>query len=306
VSSQVGSDAFSGPSLKSGANVGAALKAVRLSKGLTLDQVAEMTRVRLVYLTAIEHFRLDQLPSRPFTVGYVRAYAQALGLDGEAAVERFRADDPLLNDGLAAPIGVDNSDRRIGAIVMAAVILVAGIVAWNIAQRTTMTDAPPPPSAPAVAIAKATPIVTQGYIELGSPLPPPVESSAPAPYETPGLAKAMSGDDASAEDTPIADPTLPPLAAKFVAKGTIFGAAATESQMILQARKSASLIVRGPDGATYFARQLATGQGYRPPAITGLTFEVFDAGALQLFVGGESRGVVPVGKSTVAQLVPSP
>ena len=139
----------------SGPNVGAALKAARLSKGLTLEQVGEMTRVRGAYLAAIENFRLDLLPSRPFTIGYVRAYAQALGLDGEAAVARFRDDDPLLNEGLAAPIGVDNSDRRIGTVVFIAVILVIGILAWNIAQRSTKVDAPAPPSAPATAIAQA-------------------------------------------------------------------------------------------------------------------------------------------------------
>ena len=109
-------------------------------------------------------------------------------------------------------------------------------------------------------------------------------------------------DAATQED----DTTLSPLADKFVAKGPIFGASAGESQIIVQARKSSSLIVRGPDGVTYFARQLATGQAYRAPIISGLSIEVFDAGALQLFVAGESHGLVPVGKSTVAQLVPNP
>ena len=289
-----------------GPNVGAALKAVRLFKGLSLEELAESTRVRAAYLSAIENFRLDQLPSRPFTVGYVRAYAHALGLDGEAAVERFRADDPLLNEGLAAPIGVDNSDRRIGAIVVGAIILVAGIVAWNIAQRTTGEEAPPA-SAPAKAIAKAAPVIDKGYVELGSPLPAPVESTAPAPYETPGLAKAMNSDASTdADPATTEDPTLPPLAERFEAKGPILGAPAAESQVIIQARKSASLIVRGPDGATYFARQLAPGQAYRVPNIRGLSLEVFDAGALQIFVAGESRGAAPVGKSSLAQLAPSP
>ncbi|MEI6439240.1 MAG: helix-turn-helix domain-containing protein [Alphaproteobacteria bacterium] len=290
----------------SGPNVGAALKAARLSKGLTLEQVGEMTRVRGAYLAAIENFRLDLLPSRPFTVGYVRAYAQALGLDGEAAVARFRDDDPLLYDGLAAPIGVDISDRGLGTIVFIAVIMVIGILAWNIAQRSTKVDAPVPPSAPATAIAQAQSTGTKGYFELGSPLPAPVESSAPAPYETPGLAKAMSGLSSSESETPADDTTLRPLMDKFVAKGPIFGASAAESQIIVQARKSSSLIVRGPDGVTYFARQLATGQAYRAPSISGLSVEVFDADAIQLFVAGESHGLVPVGKSTVAQLAPSP
>ena len=93
---------------------------------------------------------------------------------------------------------------------------------------------------------------------------------------------------------------------RFEAKGPILGATAAESRVIVQARKSASLIVRGPDGTTYFARQLAVGQAYRVPNVKGLTLEAFDAGALQIFVADESRGAVPVGKSSVAQLAPSP
>jgi hypothetical protein len=148
--------------------------------------------------------------------------------------------------------------------------------------------------------------VNKGYVELGAPLPAPVESNAPAPYETPGLAKAMSGLEPPAANAPIETVASPQMGARFEAKGPVLGASPTESQVIVQARKSAALIVRGPDGATYFARQLAVGQAYRVPNVKGLTLEVFDAGALQIFVAGESRGGVPAGKSSVAQLTPTP
>ena len=60
---------------------GALLKAARESQGWTLQHVAELTRVRRAYLAAIEDMRPDLLPSRPFAVGYAKAYAKALGLD---------------------------------------------------------------------------------------------------------------------------------------------------------------------------------------------------------------------------------
>src|SRR5262245_21973194 len=72
------------PTVASGANIGEALRLVREFKGLSQDDVAEATRVRRAYLAAIETMRLEALPSRPFTIGYVRAYAEALGLDAEA------------------------------------------------------------------------------------------------------------------------------------------------------------------------------------------------------------------------------
>jgi cytoskeletal protein RodZ len=82
------------PTLSSGPDIGVALKAAREFRGLSLEDVADSTRIRRSYLAAIEEMRLEDLPSRPFTIGYVRAYAKALGLDGEAAVERFKVDEP--------------------------------------------------------------------------------------------------------------------------------------------------------------------------------------------------------------------
>jgi cytoskeletal protein RodZ len=66
------------------------LRAAREAQGRTLPQLAEATRVRRAYLQAIEDMRPDLLPSRPFAVGYAKAYARALGLDAEDLAERLR------------------------------------------------------------------------------------------------------------------------------------------------------------------------------------------------------------------------
>ena len=82
------------PGLEAGPDIGVALKTAREFRGLSLQDVADQTRIRRAYLAALEEMRLDELPSRPFTIGYVRAYATALGLDGEAAVARLGAAQP--------------------------------------------------------------------------------------------------------------------------------------------------------------------------------------------------------------------
>src|SRR4051812_44868332 len=75
-----------GPVFGTAPNIGAALCAAREFHGYSLEDLAESTRIRRAYIAALEEMRLDQLPSRPFTVGYVRAVAQALGLDPDEAV----------------------------------------------------------------------------------------------------------------------------------------------------------------------------------------------------------------------------
>jgi cytoskeleton protein RodZ len=302
------------PSLHSGGDIGQALRAVREHRRLSLEEVADITRVRRAYLADIEVMRLDRLPSRPFTIGYIRAYADALGLDGEVAVERFKSEEPDLNEPLRAPVGVsDVGDPRVAAIVVGIVLVLVSIIVWNIAQRAMLANAPPPPTASAKATADALAEQKPGVFALGAPLPAPVESTTPPPYETPGMPSANSDGSvttrssagASSGLTSDALPTVDPktLSPVFVPNGRIYGAIAPQpSAVTLQALKSASLIVRGADGQIYFARQFAAGEAYRAPELPGLTATVSAPASFQVFVGGQSKGVLPAAQVSLGKL----
>jgi cytoskeletal protein RodZ len=300
------------PNLHSGTDIGQALKAVREFRGLSLEDVAETTRVRRAYLAAIEELRLELLPSRPFTIGYIRAYAAALGLDAEAAVERFKAEEPVLDEPLREPVGVSQDrDPRFMAIVVGVFVLVVAIVLWNLAQRAMTASAPPPPTAPATAAAQALANAKGGPVALGAPLPAPVESTTPAPYETPGLAQA--GEDGMGNHAPPAilgvtpedapAPDLSALPAAFKPEGPVYGAAANQPSFVtLQALKSAALIVRGADGSVYFARQMDKGEAYRIPQAPGLVIDVSEPQAFQVFGGGQTKGLLPGPQTAAAKL----
>lgn len=289
--------------------LGGSLRAHRLERGLSLEDVAELTRVRRAFLEAIEETRLDALPSRPFTIGYIRAYAQALGLDPEAAVERFRAEEPVLDEPLRAPVGViEDRDPRAAAFLAAAVIIIAAIILWNIAQRAMTASAPPPPQASEEVAWKLLATTKPGEITLGEPRPAPVESTTPAPYDPPGLAEAMGLKPKSDPTAPASTEiyvdlaTLPPV---FQPRGVVYDSnPQLRSGVILQALKPATLIIRGADGSVYFARQLGKGDAYRVPAAPGLTVDVSAASDFQVFVGGQSRGLLPSTQTLASKLVP--
>jgi cytoskeleton protein RodZ len=301
-------DDFDIPSVHSGADIGQALKAVRERKKLSIEEVADITRVRRAYLADIEAMRLDKLPSRPFTIGYIRAYAEALGLDGEAAVDRFKSDEPDMNEPLRAPVGVTQAgDPRVVAIVAGVVVILLAIILWNIAQRAMTANAPPSPTAPAKATAAALAAQKAGPVSLGMPLPAPVESTTPPPYETPGLpttnpdgtvTRAPAPSGLTPEAVPPAE--LAKLSPVFVPNGKIYGA--PTATVTLQALKPASLIVRGADGSIYFARQFAAGEAYRAPDIAGLTATVSQPASFQVFVGGQSKGVLPAVQVSLGKL----
>jgi cytoskeletal protein RodZ len=294
--------------------LGQELRAARHDQGLTLEELSEITRVRKSHLDALEEGRLEELPSRPFTIGYIRAYAQALGLDGDSAVERFKAEEPVLDEPLHNPIGVsDEKDPRVAAFVVGAIVIIAAIMVWNIAQRAMMAAVPAPPraaddrAARILATAKPAPII------LGKPLPAPVESTTPPPYETPGLAEALGlkseGGGESAAAKPVEDPlaALASLPQTFAPAGKVYEAGPKQGSVVtLQAVKPGQVIARGADGSVYFARQLAVGDAYRVPAVAGLTLDVSDPKAFQVFVRNQSRGLLPAQQVLADKLVTPP
>ena len=303
------------PSLFYGPDIGAALKAAREFRGLSLQDVSDATRIRRTYLAAVEDMRLDELPSRPFTLGYIKAYAKHLDLDPDDAVSRFKESSPDPDEPLRAPVGVRRErDPRMGMIIASGVLIVAAIVLWNIAQRAISEEAPPPPTAPE-SVASALPSGPSGTMGVGAPLPAPVEASAPEVYKTPGLEAASAADGsadaaaaaarirkdaeavAAANAGPIVSPGTP-----FVARGPVHGADANASLVTFQARKATTLIVRGADGSVYFARSLSAGEAYRAPNIKGVAVEVGDPASMDVFVAGKLKGVMTTPTASISSL----
>jgi transcriptional regulator with XRE-family HTH domain len=71
--------------------IGQKLKAVREEKQLTLEKVFEATRIRAPYLQALEADDFSSMPSPVQARGYLRNYAEYLGLDIDGLLEEVRA-----------------------------------------------------------------------------------------------------------------------------------------------------------------------------------------------------------------------
>ncbi len=294
--------AVTAPGLGDGPNLGAALRAIREFRRLDLTELERATRIRRQYLQAIEDMRLDLLPSRPFTIGFIRAYAAALGTDPEYAVLRFRRDAPEKDEPLRAPMGVTRErDPRLVLVGVSCAIVVGGIVLWNVAQRAMMAAAPPQPTvAENSAVFAAAAQASQEPVKIGAPAPPPQESTTPKPYVTPGLelqlsaandtAASAAGEWTDAQAAAAGLETAAPAGSPFMPKGLVFGAPPEQPSVILQARKASPITIHSADGVVYFARLLSAGQAYRAPLIAGLTIEAAQPDDFDLYVGGVLKG----------------
>ena len=65
------------------------LRALRHLKGISLDHIAESSKIRLYYLQAIEDGMFEKLPGGIFTTSYLRQYARAIGLPEAEVLELY-------------------------------------------------------------------------------------------------------------------------------------------------------------------------------------------------------------------------
>ena len=105
--------------------VGALLRASRLRVGEDLRNVSDILCIRYLYLEAIEECRYGDLPGNTYAVGFIRSYAEHLGLDGDEVVRRYRVEQSGQKSAtdLAFPTPVPDSGVPKGAIVFIGVLI---------------------------------------------------------------------------------------------------------------------------------------------------------------------------------------
>lgn len=82
------------------ASFGERLKREREMRGVSLEEIAESTKIGKRNLLALETEEFDKLPGGIFNKGFVRAYAKYLGLDEDQAVTDFLAAENAASTGV--------------------------------------------------------------------------------------------------------------------------------------------------------------------------------------------------------------
>ncbi|MES2861860.1 MAG: helix-turn-helix domain-containing protein, partial [Pseudomonadota bacterium] len=295
------------PSITDAATLGDGLRKARELSGKSMAELSADTRVHERYLRALEENNISGLPSRVFAIGYVRAYAGALGLDEQLAVERYKRETPDGSVPLQAPTGVafEEVRRYSPRIVGAVLILALAVIGWNVFQRVSLIRAPQPSDIAEVPESWSLGDVPgQSLLRVGASEPAPPDQTTPALYITPGLEAQLTGINPAdtAAVAAAAAANAGPVQAAFNPRGAIYGAAATASQVVLQARKAGALVVRLADGRVLFARQLAAGEAWRAPAGVAATIDVSDPAAFDVYLNGESGGGLTAVLTPLSQL----
>jgi hypothetical protein len=75
---------------QAGLPIGEVLKRTRTRHEIDIRTVEQETKIRIKYLRALENEEWDVLPGPAYARGFLRTYAQFLGLDGEALIDEYR------------------------------------------------------------------------------------------------------------------------------------------------------------------------------------------------------------------------
>jgi hypothetical protein len=119
--------------------IGNSLREARVRQGLEYPQIELATKIRAKYIHALEDEQFSLLPAHTYVKGFLRTYAEFLGLDGQLYVDEFSS--RFVGDGL------EDSPRRVAprvhqhrgierkvllvALAGIAVVTALVIVAWK-------------------------------------------------------------------------------------------------------------------------------------------------------------------------------
>ncbi len=133
--------------------IGNSLREARLRRGVDFAQAEVATKIRGKYLLALEEERFELLPAQTYVKGFLRTYAEYLGLDGQLYVDEFNSrfvsgadeHEPRTRRSAARP---ERRNRRLETNVVllalgaVAILTVIVISAWKVSGGTTPATKP--------------------------------------------------------------------------------------------------------------------------------------------------------------------
>jgi len=208
---------------------GSQLRETREARGLSLEAVADATRIVPRHLAALERSDVEALPAGPFAKGYIEAYSQLLGIDPDPILEAYRtegrqrgldaaeAQDRIIEEFSQIVEQRAGATRRLGRLPGGrkglALVLVGGGLLGSGGWLLNRVRLPQPP---AFAPARTEPAPPMGSV---APEAPPREARA-LPTAVPPRSEPRSPEEPASASAPAVIPKAAPAVAPRAAQPT--------------------------------------------------------------------------------------
>lgn len=299
-------------------HVGEVLRQSREERDITLDMVADELMIRRFYLDALENGTFTDLPERVYAMGFVKNYANYLGLDAKAMMDQFKRDAYGARQGAHYQVELNMPEPVVHSVVpgrsamltavVFLVLLIAGVIWLTQKDKTTVDTIPEPaPNQASIAVPELTDV----------PATAPVANAAEAPafasaataqnsttQEPEGFVSATPAADAAVtatQETPAATDAASATDAKETSNDATAEAAdetpaavvpsTVKNHRVLEAVQSSWVEVRDEKNTILFTSILKAGQILPLPDNTRLTLTTGNAGGLRLIIDGKPQSV---------------
>lgn len=256
-------------------SVGQILRRTREHYGQSLEQVEMNLRIRTSQLNAIEQEILEDLPGRVYAIGFVRSYAEYLGLDGDKMVHLFKAQSvgKRVKPDLHFLVQENESKTPNLYIIIASLLgLVLLIAFWTISYTPTK------------------------YVEAIPPVPEALKQSilaisSPAAIERSMKRDAMKSAESSAEKVHVETK-------KTVKK--------IPNKMELVVSEDSWVEIKNAQGKIILRQVLKPGDKYIVPDEEGLVLSTGNAGGITVFIDGKKVNKLGLSTQVMRNVILTP
>ncbi len=236
--------------------VGAILRKARAHYGLSIADCEAALRIKAPHLMALEEARLDLLPGRVYAIGFIRAYAEFLGLDGDKIVHLFKHQTAGNGARPELSFPVPASESKLPNLYIlcgsfAGLVLILAITLF-------LNREPPVQDIPEAPVVMAATEPERAIVVYGPPLPSPAQMAA-------AVQPAAGSAVMAAEPMP----KMP------------------QSRIVIHVTDNAWVEIRNADGDAILSRVLKEGDSYLVPDEEGLIMDTGNIGALAFTIDGQ-------------------
>lgn len=268
--------------------VGEILRRARVRAGLSFEEVERNIHIRAAHLQTIEDGQFQNLPGRIYALGFIKSYADFLGLDGDKVVSLVkRQSAKRIASAQSAP---SPAPRRLESDQMfpqlKTLLVVATILALCLGLYAAKFGNHQKPQA----ITEVPADLREQVTLLTKPAAVKETSSPPAAGESLG-AQATNPDSTSAQSPsqlpPQSPSQSPPVEVADI--DTLAQAAITQHPIVLRANENVWLEIKTTEGKIILSRVLSGGEEYWVPADQpNLIMTLGNAGGLQIILNGQN------------------
>lgn len=258
---------------------GERLRREREMRGITLDEIAESTKIARRHLESLEKEDFDSLPGGIFNRGFVRSYARYLGIDEDQAVSDYSsaAAEPQPETQDKFPLDVPEPDPKLNPrrstlpLLLALLALVAVLAIFWARTRSRSGE---------------------NQESASASMPSPNRSASPSPSLAPAASPDTNSEGSAASTR---EPASNSSNATAVAQPPVTSVASQTPERLFSVMimaKEDSLVIVTADGKTVLSRVLNAGEQQTFRAGRRIVFTTGNAGGVDVSFNGKPVGTL--------------